>query len=67
MSDVYRIEASAVYSVILATLVNNKKINRTVGIILGAAAIVLGSVLPGVLYIVDSYEKFVLYLEFLKL
>ena len=46
--------ASAVYSVILATLVNNKKINRTVGIILGAAAIVLGSVLPGVLYIVDS-------------
>ncbi|MBR1847568.1 MAG: hypothetical protein IJ787_07640 [Bacilli bacterium] len=46
--------ASAVYSVVLATLVNNKKINRTVGIILGAAAIVLGSVLPGVLYIVDS-------------
>ena len=46
--------ASAVYSVVLATLVNNKKINRTVGIILAPAAIVLGSVLPGVLYIVDS-------------
>lgn len=46
--------ASAVYSTVLATLVNNKRINRVIGIILGALAIILGALLPGILFIVDS-------------
>lgn len=45
---------AAVYSVILATLVYRKKINRILGIVLGAIAVILGALVPGVLYIVDS-------------
>ena len=48
---------AAVYSVILGTLVHMKKINRVVGIVLGALAILIGSLVPGVLFIVDSVRS----------
>lgn len=48
---------SAVYSVVLATLVYRKGINRIVGIVLGAIAIVIFALVPGVLFIVDSVRN----------
>lgn len=48
---------SAVYSVVLATLVYRKGINRLVGIVLGAIAIVIFALVPGVLFIVDSVRN----------
>ena len=48
---------SAVYSVVLATLVYRKGINRIIGIVLGAIAIVIFALVPGVLFIVDSVRN----------
>lgn len=48
---------SAVYSVVLATLVYRKGLNRIVGIVLGAIAIVIFALVPGVLFIVDSVRN----------
>ena len=48
---------SAVYSVVLATLVYRKGINRIVGIVLGAIAVVIFALVPGVLFIVDSVRN----------
>ena len=48
---------SAVYSVVLATLVYRKGFNRLVGIVLGAIAIAIFALVPGVLFIVDSLRN----------
>ncbi|MBQ7244593.1 MAG: hypothetical protein IJS52_10405 [Bacilli bacterium] len=48
---------SAVYSVVLATLVYRKGLNRLVGIVLGAIAIAIFALVPGVLFIVDSLRN----------
>lgn len=49
--------ATVVYSIILAVFVSNEKIGKIPGIVMGSVGIVLGSVLPGILFIVDSVQS----------
>ena len=48
--------ATVVYSIILAVFVSNEKIGKIPSIVMGSVGIVLGSVLPGILFIVDSVQ-----------
>ena len=48
--------AAGVYSIILASFVNRTNIRKVSGIILGSFAILLGVLVPGILFIIDSVK-----------
>ena len=46
--------ATAIYSFVLSFLVYSEKLGKVPGIVMGAIAIVIGALVPGILFIIDS-------------
>jgi len=47
---------AAIYSVVLAVIINREVLIKPVGLALGIVSCALGAVLPGVLYIIDAVK-----------